>query len=177
MQTDQTLRRFREYVAAGLGAIIVIGMVIMLVIAFGATDDAEEFNRIKDLLLVVNPLVGVVVGYYFNKVSTEARAENAEATAKNAVSTAEAANKAREQAQQETTQMRTDRDEAQKATEDVRSALVDVTTTAELMLEETEAPMTRGLEDMPMTRGLEQPETTNSDALRASLDRAKQYLK
>jgi hypothetical protein len=36
------------------------------------------FARAKDLLLFINPILGVVIGYYFNKASTEGRAEQAE---------------------------------------------------------------------------------------------------
>jgi hypothetical protein len=54
---------------------------------------------VKDLLLFINPLVGVVIGYYFNRVSTEARAEGAERTAQQATATAQQAQSARNEAE------------------------------------------------------------------------------
>src|SRR5216110_1104429 len=80
---DSKLRILREAVAATIALLIVLGTTVMLYIVFTryvAGDDQaadKHFERAKDLLLFVNPLLGVVIGYYFNKVSTEARAEKA----------------------------------------------------------------------------------------------------
>ena len=92
------LRRFKEYVTAAIAGLVLLGMVVVLIIAIRVT---ESFDQLKDILLILNPLVGVVLGYYFTKVSTEARAENAEATAKTAVANAEQATKARDEVQTE----------------------------------------------------------------------------
>ena len=100
--TDPTLRRLREYVAALLAAIIVLGTVVLLVSGLGfITAPEPAFTRVKDLLLFLNPLVGVVIGYYFNKISTEARAESAEATAKQASESAHKADQMRDKAESE----------------------------------------------------------------------------
>src|SRR5262245_37539536 len=88
---DASLRRFREYVAAGIALLVVLGTFGMLIAAFWYIDSNESFARVKDLLLIVNPFLGVVIGYYFNKVSTEARAESAENTARTATASAQQA--------------------------------------------------------------------------------------
>src|SRR5882724_5994113 len=83
---DNPLSRFREYVAAGIAVLIVVtglGMVLYVLLR-STTADKDTFERAKDMLLFINPLLGLVIGYYFNKVSTEGRAESAEKTARNA---------------------------------------------------------------------------------------------
>ena len=77
---DPWLRRFREYVTAALAGIVVLGTMVMVAFAFASVNVPDTFNRAKDLLLFLNPLVGLVIGYYFSKVSSEGRAESAEAT-------------------------------------------------------------------------------------------------
>jgi len=47
-----------------------------------------QYARVKDLLLFINPLLGVIIGYYFNKVSSDLRAETAEMAARTASVTA-----------------------------------------------------------------------------------------
>jgi len=81
---DTGIVRLREYTAAGLAAVVVIGMVILVVFAATAVGSADNFGRLKDLLLFLNPLVGIVIGYYFNRVTSERRAENAETVARQA---------------------------------------------------------------------------------------------
>ena len=98
--TEVALRRLREYVAAAIALIIILGAVVMLILAYNGVSSPDTFARIKDLLLFINPLLGVVIGYYFNRVSTEARAESAESTARTATVTAQQAEAARNQAQE-----------------------------------------------------------------------------
>jgi ABC-type transporter Mla subunit MlaD len=112
---DIASRKLRERLAAALAVIIVLGFVVMMFVAFffigsGATDPA--FDRVKDLLLFVNPLVGVVLGYYFNKVSTDARAENAERTAQAASSSLQTSQSTLQQTQ---TQLQTAQQTADEA--------------------------------------------------------------
>ncbi len=102
--TKSDLRHFREYVAAAIAMIVVLGTVVMLITALRYVryvDSSDQFTRVKDLLLIINPLLGVVIGYYFNKVSTEARAESAEATAQSAALNAQQASAARNTAEAE----------------------------------------------------------------------------
>ena len=149
---DTSLRRLREYVAAGIAVIVVLGTVSLMVRAMSATGDDVQFARMKDLLLIVNPLLGVVLGYYFNKASTEARAENAEATAQNAVVNAQEAAKAREVAQagseaakNMTKQAEADLEATQQEAQEIKSALADVGQAVEKMLAQTPMPETRAL--------------------------------
>lgn len=84
-------RWVKESVAALIAIVLVGCLVFMIRQAFqslGSAQSDPSFDRLKDLLLFINPLVGVVIGYYFNRVSTEARAENAERTAQGATATA-----------------------------------------------------------------------------------------
>lgn len=106
------LRRFREYVAAGIAIVIIVGTLVMMVMALRYVDSSDQFARAKDLLLIINPLLGVVIGYYFNKVSTEARAESAEATAQSAALNAQQATEARNAAEAKAQAARTEAEEA-----------------------------------------------------------------
>lgn len=84
-------RWVKESVTALIAIVLVGCLVFMIRQAFqslGSAQSDTSFDRLKDLLLFINPLVGVVIGYYFNRVSTEARAENAERTAQGATATA-----------------------------------------------------------------------------------------
>jgi len=133
---DCGLRRFREYVAAGIAIAIIVGTIVMMITALGYVGFSDQFARVKDLLLIVNPLLGVVIGYYFNKVSTEARAESAEATAQSAALSAQQATEARNAAETEAQAARTEAEEAM-------STLSAVSQAAEKVL--SQAPVTRTL--------------------------------
>ena len=127
--SDAGLRKFREYVAAAIALVIVGGMVALVGASFLYVGVAEDpaWSRFKDLLLLVNPLVGVVVGYYFNKVSTEARAESAEQTAKSAATAAQRADVARDAAQAEASR-------AQSRAQEATAALTEVAGAAERLV-------------------------------------------
>ena len=90
---DQHLSRIREYIAGGIALLVVGGTAGMVIAAFSYVNNKDTFAEVKDLLFFVNPLVGVVVGYYFTRTTTEGRAESAERAAKEANSTAEQATK------------------------------------------------------------------------------------
>jgi len=126
------LRRFREYVAAGIALVIIVGSVAMLLLAFTNLESPEAISRAKDLLLVVNPLLGVVIGYYFNKVSTEARAESAEMTASTASATAQQATEARDFAEAEA-------QAAQEEAQEAKTVLTDMTVASGKMLDQLPA--------------------------------------
>jgi hypothetical protein len=121
--SDQLLRWVKEAVAALIAITIVVCLVIMLWRAFGVlkpqTTDDKTFECVKDLLLFINPLVGVVIGYYFNRVSTEARAENAERTAQGATAAALGAEAARSEAQSLAQHSQTEADAAEAALKEV----------------------------------------------------------
>jgi hypothetical protein len=94
------MQRFREWVAAIISLMIITGSFVMIGVSFSyISSPGDEFARVKDLLLFINPLLGVVIGYYFNKVTSDTRAETAETAAKTAVISAEQAVEARDVAQ------------------------------------------------------------------------------
>jgi len=126
-EADPTLRRLREYVAAAISAIIILGAVIMMIQAFNYLGSPEEFARVKDMLLFINPLLGVVIGYYFNKVTSEARAETAESTAQNAMTTAQQATEGRNQAEAEASTAKSEAKEAKSALKEVGQAVEKMT--------------------------------------------------
>jgi len=160
---DPNMRRFREYVGAAIALMVVVGMVALVVAAFsnlGSSDQAWE--RIKELLLLVNPLVGVVIGYYFNKVSTEARAESAEATAKSASAAAQQAEIAREGAQAEAIR-------AQSEAHEARDSLSELAQTADRHLRS-------GADDAGVLGGDPEARNTSREDLLAALARARRIL-
>jgi hypothetical protein len=141
---ESVLHWLKESVAALIGIALVVCLLYMIRAAFGhlnAAADDPSFGRIKDLLLFINPLVGVVIGYYFNRVSTEARAENAERTARGAAATALQAESARTGALSLAEQNRA---EAELA----KSALDQVVPAAETVLSQMEADASGGSGDL-----------------------------
>jgi hypothetical protein len=116
---DTWLRRFRELVTAALAGVICLGTMVMVAIAFANVGNQETFARAKDLLLFLNPMVGLVIGYYFSKVSSEGRAESAEASAFAATASAQQAVEARSRAEAEAGVVR---QQAQVAVEDMVQA-------------------------------------------------------
>jgi len=61
------LRRLREYVAAGIALIIIMGTVVLILYALVYTANPEQFSLVKELLQIIIPLLTFVLGYYFNK--------------------------------------------------------------------------------------------------------------
>lgn len=140
LSPDPLLSRAKEAVASLLALIIVLTLLVMLWKAFRvlSTDSDKAFQQVKDLLLFINPLVGVVIGYYFNKVSTEARAESAEATAQAATTTAQQAAEARQEAENRAS-------EAESVSDSAREALDEIIPAAEAVL--ARQPATAALAD------------------------------
>ncbi|GAB4542669.1 MAG: hypothetical protein Kow0063_35000 [Anaerolineae bacterium] len=132
-EADIVVRRLREFVSAGIAILIIISAVVMLIQAFNFLTSPEEFDRVKDLLLFINPLLGVVVGYYFNKTTSEARAETAETTAQSAMASAQEAAEARNKAE-------ADADAARSEAQEVKTVLKDVTVAADKMMAQVPAP-------------------------------------
>ena len=122
--------KLKEIVAALIALIIIGSLLALLWKSFqyvgGDERSSAAFQQIKDLLLFVNALTGVVIGYYFTKVSTENRAESAEATARDATAVARAA--------------AASRDEIEAELRDVRGALADILPAAEQILAELPEP-------------------------------------
>jgi hypothetical protein len=72
------LRYVREIAAHLIAAVILIGFALIMWGAYAQIGNADNYHQAKDLLLLFQGLVGVVMGYYFNRVTTEKRAEKAE---------------------------------------------------------------------------------------------------
>lgn len=130
---DPELQRFRERVAAGIALIVVAGSFVLMAISFLFIGEAEQFNRVKDLLLIVNPFLGVVIGYYFNKTSSDARAERAEATVQHVSTTAQVATTARTAAEEQAKA-------AGAEAAQLQAAFAEVEQAANQMLQQTPAP-------------------------------------
>jgi len=126
-EADALVRRLREFVSAGIAIAIILSAVVMLIQAFSFLTSPEEFGRVKDLLLFINPLLGVVIGYYFNKTTSEARAETAETTAQSAMANAQEAAEARNKAEAEA-------GAAQQETKEVKTVLKEVAEAADKMM-------------------------------------------
>lgn len=79
-QPDAT-PRFKERVTAGLaGAIVATMVTVVIFAACYATNDAAYKNA-KDLLGWINPIVGYVIGYYFNKTVSDKSVTQAQTAA------------------------------------------------------------------------------------------------
>jgi hypothetical protein len=127
---DHRSGRIKEIVAAVIAFVIIGCLLLLLWKSFqyvgGDERASAAFQQIKDLLLFINALVGVVIGYYFTKVSTENRAESAEVTARDATAAVRQALAAR--------------DEAEAESRNLRSALADIWPAAEQLLAQIPEP-------------------------------------
>ncbi len=172
-RAETVLRWLKESVAALIGLALVVSLMYMLSSAFDhlrAGKDDPSFDRVKDLLLFINPLVGVVIGYYFNRVSTEARAENAERTARGATATALQAETARSDALSQAEQNRVEAETA-------KSALDQVIPAAETVLSQMSAATPGGSGDLGVAEsaGIASRDTLSEARLnlRLALERAR----
>ena len=109
-EAEYQMRQFRERVSSLLAGLIVVVAVIVLLVAVATalrtSEEGQAFTNIKDVLGFLNPLLGVILGYYFNKVSSENRAETAEKTARSAAAAAQQSESERLQMWQEYQQIR-----------------------------------------------------------------------
>jgi hypothetical protein len=139
------MRGAKELFSALIAVGIMVCFFLMLGKAFEHVGKDEKtdpsFLHVKDLLLFVNPLVGVVVGYYFNKVSTEARAESAEAAVRTTTASAQQALAQRAEAE---SQARASGEDARE----VREMLGEIIPAAEQVLEQID-PTPADAADVP----------------------------
>jgi hypothetical protein len=137
----------------------------MMILAFSHLQTPEEFARVKDLLLFINPLLGVVIGYYFNKVTSEARAETAEKTVQNAMTSAQQASAERDRAAAEANM-------AKSEVAETREALQE-------MVQATEQTVAQAAEEGTTTLGVDEqgkPAPSTSVELQLAWTRAKRLL-
>jgi hypothetical protein len=71
----------RETFAGVIALVFAATFLILVSAAYQHHGDEKAFNAIKELITIVNGVVGIIVGYYFSRMTTEARAEKAEVTA------------------------------------------------------------------------------------------------
>lgn len=61
---------------------LVIGITVIVIdLILAATSQSDAYTQVKDILTFVNPFLGLVIGYYFQKATSDARAQTAEAMA------------------------------------------------------------------------------------------------
>jgi Tfp pilus assembly protein PilO len=81
--TDSALSKIRESAAALLALMIAAAFMIAMGYAFYYVGDAS-FTQAKELIGIVTGLMGVVLGYYFQKSSSDTQIEHATKTAEDA---------------------------------------------------------------------------------------------
>jgi hypothetical protein len=80
------MQLLKEIVTALLAFLIVIYTLVIVWHSFTYVGDTTKAGDAKDLLTIMSGLAGVVVGYYFGRVSADARASQASAKADGALS-------------------------------------------------------------------------------------------
>jgi hypothetical protein len=171
---DPWVLRFRERVTAVIAGTIVAGTIFLITAAAWLASSNEAYARVKDLLLFVNPLVGYVIGYYFTKTTTEARAESAEATAKAATLSAQQAVQAQSQAESRAEDAQSKAQTAQAQAHEARVTLSELAVATEQYVAQTQpahAPAVLGGPGAD-TAAAEPP----GAALHAVLERARRVL-
>jgi len=76
---DARAQWLKEIVAAVLGLLLVGGTVVMAFVILGKS--GPDLQAAKDILLVLTSLTGVVLGYYFGRIPSDARAAQAQQVA------------------------------------------------------------------------------------------------
>lgn len=75
------LQAFKEVITAILGVAVVIFTLVLANSTYNAIIAGSDLNRVsglKDILLLVMGLSGVVIGYYFGRIPSDARAAQAQ---------------------------------------------------------------------------------------------------
>ncbi len=81
---DKRMLVGRELITNVLGALVVLVTLVITIVTIFSVGNASTYAAAKDVLLFMNGLVGVVLGYYFGRVPGDARADKAEREAKTA---------------------------------------------------------------------------------------------
>jgi len=166
-KADKELQRYREQVTARLAGSIVGLFAVSVVAAFIFVRE-PAFAQVKEIVSVLTPIVGVVLGFYFNKASTEKRAENAEQTA-------EAASKVAQQAVAERHEAQTEASVATESLDEVTTAAQELIAAGETGQEapgdaaaDTRDPHSRGV-----ARGARHSESAAVIRLQHAIDRSR----
>jgi hypothetical protein len=104
---DKRIATGKEVLTGFLGTLIVLVTLIVVIITIASVNNPAAFSSGKDLLLFMNGLVGVVLGYYFGRVPADVRADKAESETRTA-------NRSRDQIQ---SAVRTVLDEASRSSD------------------------------------------------------------
>jgi hypothetical protein len=131
--------RLREVTTTVIAAVVIIGFVVLITVTTFLIGNNGEFANMKDLLAVVNPLAGVVVGFYFTKATVEPRAEQAETAAKTARDEATSAQQAAAAAQNARGIAETDAERARARAHEATVAAQAVTEAADVVLQASAA--------------------------------------
>ena len=121
---EMTRRRDKTVTTIAYGVLLVGAVVILIALAM-AYWSLESYARAKDILLFVNPFIGLVLGYFFQKAASEGRAEHAEQAAESAAGVATQAQIERQQAQGQLEQTREHAAEQRDALSDLVTVLPD----------------------------------------------------
>jgi hypothetical protein len=160
---EQAIQTQREALAHRITYGVLGGFGVMIVITYAVLVWAADpiYNRAKDLLLFINPLIGIVIGYYF----TKGRAEKAEAAAQTAEGEKRVAEGQVEQAKTEST-------EAMGALQTLKDAAQD------LLSGPVDAVKAKSLDPLEAAERGEPPivPTTSNPALARALSQAEQVL-
>ena len=165
--TEGLLRRYKEIIAGVVSAVVLLCFAVLVGFAIWDREydekDHPQYRHEKDLLIFVNPILGVVLGYYFGKNPAEVRAEKAESRESQAAAIAE---KAVANAQDATIARR----DAEGKFKETASALQDLLEPAQALV--GKVGTTRGLQD----RGSEADLTELTIRLESAVQRAKTLI-
>jgi hypothetical protein len=81
---DKKIVIAKELISGAMGGLIVLVTLGVAIATILSVSNASTYAAAKDVLLYMNGLVGVVLGYYFGRVPSDIRADNAEKEAKTA---------------------------------------------------------------------------------------------
>lgn len=157
------LRIIREFAAIFIAIFVIVGFIVMMYLTYVQVENLDKYNRTKDLLMIINGFVGIVIGYYFNRVSTEVRAEKAESAARTANETAQGAIAGQKNAVEE-------KKVASEAASSTKSELRNLASAAQALLANSGDQQTRGAS--VTTRGDED----HINALRDAVESAERIL-
>ena len=133
------LRYLSEIAAILIAAIVMIGFIILMRETYSHVGPGKEneFHQTKELLQIFTGFLGIVIGYYFNRVSTETRAEKAESAARTANEKVQGAIEGHQNALHESSA-------AKETAHIVKSELRNLANAAKKLLENSGNQQTRG---------------------------------
>jgi hypothetical protein len=135
--------RMREIATTAIATVVIVGFVTLVAVT-ALQASGKEYANLKDLLIFVNPLVGVVVGFYFTKATLEPRAEQAETAARVATNEATTARQVASEAQDARGTAEVDAEHARYQARDATVAAEAVADAADQVLRASAGPPVLG---------------------------------